>query len=151
MYRRALAASWAVQQGELPPDECIEDIFSGGDGWKNESDSATIVTNGMVDSASGSGEDLTQYNKAARPHHHRTASDRSVGSKMTLAGNDSATDLRYKHARNRYEPVGGTGISSNSLERGRKGYVRTAPEVSEFDARPDLAAWVLPSHRNVTV
>jgi hypothetical protein len=34
MYRRSLAASWACQPGELPADECIEDIFSGGDGWK---------------------------------------------------------------------------------------------------------------------
>ena len=35
MYRRALAASWSCQPGELPADECIEDIFSGGDGWRN--------------------------------------------------------------------------------------------------------------------
>lgn len=33
MYRRALAASWACQPGELPADECIEDIFGGGDGF----------------------------------------------------------------------------------------------------------------------
>ncbi|CAK7219117.1 hypothetical protein SCUCBS95973_003711 [Sporothrix curviconia] len=33
VYRRALAASWACQTGELPADECIEDIFSGGDGF----------------------------------------------------------------------------------------------------------------------
>ncbi|CAN8100259.1 unnamed protein product [Discula destructiva] len=32
LYRRALAASWACQPGELPADECIEDIFNGGDG-----------------------------------------------------------------------------------------------------------------------
>ncbi|KAI0172444.1 N-terminal C2 in EEIG1 and EHBP1 proteins-domain-containing protein [Hypoxylon sp. FL1284] len=35
MYRRSLAASWACQRGELPADECIEDIFSGGDGWSD--------------------------------------------------------------------------------------------------------------------
>ncbi|KAI0019676.1 hypothetical protein F4780DRAFT_427202 [Xylariomycetidae sp. FL0641] len=35
MYRRALAASWACQPGELPADECIEDIFSGGSGWRD--------------------------------------------------------------------------------------------------------------------
>lgn len=37
MYRRALAASWASQPGEMPADECIEDIFSGGDGFRDES------------------------------------------------------------------------------------------------------------------
>ncbi|KAH6651883.1 N-terminal C2 in EEIG1 and EHBP1 proteins-domain-containing protein [Truncatella angustata] len=39
MYRRALAASWSCQAGELPADECIEDIFSGGDGWKDPNNS----------------------------------------------------------------------------------------------------------------
>ncbi|KAH8886733.1 hypothetical protein GQ53DRAFT_844675 [Thozetella sp. PMI_491] len=34
MYRRALTASWACQPDELPADECIEDIFAGGDGFK---------------------------------------------------------------------------------------------------------------------
>ncbi|KAK3310830.1 N-terminal C2 in EEIG1 and EHBP1 proteins-domain-containing protein [Chaetomium strumarium] len=33
MYRRALAASWASQPGELPADRCIEDIFAGGEGF----------------------------------------------------------------------------------------------------------------------
>ncbi|EXJ92407.1 hypothetical protein A1O3_00958 [Capronia epimyces CBS 606.96] len=31
-YRRTLAASWACQGGELPPDKLVEDIFAGGDG-----------------------------------------------------------------------------------------------------------------------
>ncbi|KAK1590859.1 N-terminal C2 in EEIG1 and EHBP1 proteins-domain-containing protein [Colletotrichum navitas] len=34
MYRRALAASWSCQPDELSADQCIEDIFSGGDGWR---------------------------------------------------------------------------------------------------------------------
>ncbi len=33
MYRRALAASWASQPGELPAHSCIEDIFAGGEGF----------------------------------------------------------------------------------------------------------------------
>ena len=33
LYRQTLAAYWASQPGELRADECIEDIFSGGDGW----------------------------------------------------------------------------------------------------------------------
>jgi hypothetical protein len=33
MYRRALAASWASQPGELPADRCIEDLFAGGEGF----------------------------------------------------------------------------------------------------------------------
>jgi hypothetical protein len=37
MYRRALAASWASQPGELPADQCIEDIFAGGEGFETPS------------------------------------------------------------------------------------------------------------------
>lgn len=33
VYRRALAASWASQPGELPADQCIENIFEGGEGF----------------------------------------------------------------------------------------------------------------------
>ncbi|KAH8811443.1 N-terminal C2 in EEIG1 and EHBP1 proteins-domain-containing protein [Xylogone sp. PMI_703] len=145
MYRRALAASWAIQQGELPPDECVEDIFAGGDGWKHDSDAATTTTGGgLEDGSNGSTEDISRQ-KGARPHHHRMGSDKSTDSKSTLAGKSSSPDLRYRHARNRYEPVAGPGIPSDSYERGRKGYLRNMPEVSEFDVRSDLVAWELPS------
>ncbi|KAK5626789.1 hypothetical protein RRF57_002504 [Xylaria bambusicola] len=35
IYRRALAASWDCHPGELHADECIEDIFAGGSGWRD--------------------------------------------------------------------------------------------------------------------
>ncbi|OTB07371.1 hypothetical protein M426DRAFT_318064 [Hypoxylon sp. CI-4A] len=46
MYRHSLAASWACQPGELPADECIEDIFAGGDGFgdKNRSSDSKTTT-----------------------------------------------------------------------------------------------------------
>ncbi|KAL2210318.1 hypothetical protein CC79DRAFT_492656 [Sarocladium strictum] len=40
LYRRTLAASWYRQPSELPADECIEDIFSGGNGWRTKHDSS---------------------------------------------------------------------------------------------------------------
>ncbi|KAL7930411.1 N-terminal C2 in EEIG1 and EHBP1 proteins domain-containing protein [Trichoderma chlorosporum] len=41
LYRRTLAASWTRQASELPTDECIEDIFSGGNGWRTKHRSGT--------------------------------------------------------------------------------------------------------------
>ncbi|KAI5238436.1 hypothetical protein E4T43_07383 [Aureobasidium subglaciale] len=38
MYRRTLAASWVAQPGELRADDCIKDIFAGGDGWGSHLD-----------------------------------------------------------------------------------------------------------------
>ncbi|KAI1127272.1 N-terminal C2 in EEIG1 and EHBP1 proteins-domain-containing protein [Nemania abortiva] len=40
MYRRALAASWDCHPGELHADECIEDIFAGGTGWRDDTGNA---------------------------------------------------------------------------------------------------------------
>ncbi|ESA44277.1 hypothetical protein GE21DRAFT_2030 [Neurospora crassa] len=49
-YRRVLAASWESQPGELTADQCIEDIFSGGDGFRTDMSSAantpTPITRG---------------------------------------------------------------------------------------------------------
>ncbi|KAH6888124.1 N-terminal C2 in EEIG1 and EHBP1 proteins-domain-containing protein [Thelonectria olida] len=36
LYRHTLAASWCRQPNELPADECVEDIFNGGNGWKTK-------------------------------------------------------------------------------------------------------------------
>lgn len=52
MYRQNLAASWAAQAGELPPDQCIEDIFAGGDGW---ADKGAGVAGGAKGSGFGGG------------------------------------------------------------------------------------------------
>ncbi|PNP39278.1 hypothetical protein TGAMA5MH_08696 [Trichoderma gamsii] len=41
LYRRTLAASWTRQPSELHTDECIEDIFAGGNGWRTKHRSAT--------------------------------------------------------------------------------------------------------------
>ncbi|KAH0497357.1 hypothetical protein TgHK011_004669 [Trichoderma gracile] len=41
LYRRTLAASWTRQPSELPTDECIEDIFAGGNGWRTKQRNAT--------------------------------------------------------------------------------------------------------------
>ncbi|EXJ57711.1 uncharacterized protein A1O5_12501 [Cladophialophora psammophila CBS 110553] len=40
IYRRTLAATWACQAGELPPDKLIENLFAGGDGKRPQSSSS---------------------------------------------------------------------------------------------------------------
>lgn len=60
MYRRTLAASWACQPGELPADECIEDIFQGGDGFDPD---AASDADGL---GHGTGGDVTPRGPGAR-------------------------------------------------------------------------------------
>ncbi|KAK9447882.1 N-terminal C2 in EEIG1 and EHBP1 proteins-domain-containing protein [Limtongia smithiae] len=39
LYRKTLTASWQRQEGELPVEDCIEDIFAGGTGWAKDGSS----------------------------------------------------------------------------------------------------------------
>lgn len=139
MYRRALAASWASQPGELPADECVEEIFAGGDGWKPDSKVTPRITQ---NSANMSGEDLQR--------HHRTESGASSKSQNTITGKGSGR-FGHKHSRSKDTIGHAPGIqnspnetSSDGSERGRSGGFRKAHEVDEFEMRDDLMAWRLP-------
>jgi hypothetical protein len=35
MFKSAMATTWQLQGSELDADDCIDDIFAGGDGWKD--------------------------------------------------------------------------------------------------------------------
>ncbi|APA12054.1 hypothetical protein SS1G_14175 [Sclerotinia sclerotiorum 1980 UF-70] len=86
MYRRALAASWTASPAEMLADECVEDIFAGGDGWKHDAsetqtsdytyhrDTPRIVQD-ELSASGGSGEDLRR--------HRRIPSDASQRSNIT--------------------------------------------------------------------
>jgi hypothetical protein len=153
MYRRALAASWAAQTGELPADQCIEDIFSGGDGWQEKYDPESSLpntrTNAREDSPSGD------------EHENQPRRHRSTGSTSSSRSQNTVKDAKrtgHKKHRSREMDMGrATGIQSphsakanpeNSEQerergRGRDGF-RYAREVDEFDIREDLIAWRLP-------
>ncbi|KAK7757670.1 hypothetical protein SLS62_000047 [Diatrype stigma] len=69
MYRRALAASWSCQPGELPADECIEDIFSGGDGWRRPpSDDLASASSSSGRHARRGGGGATTSSQTQSPH-----------------------------------------------------------------------------------
>ena len=74
IYRRTLEASWTAQNGELNADECIEDIFTGGDGWKKRPSLKPSVTTHL----SGSDSENGTPRQTPRPRaHFRTASAKS--------------------------------------------------------------------------
>jgi hypothetical protein len=146
MYRRALAASWAAQPGELPADQCVEHIFNGGDGWKEKHhEKPATPRTAQEDSASASGDEQNQ-----RRSRHRTKSRTSSKSQSTITGKSSTPRLGHKHSRDRDTSGNTTGIqspqnetSSENSERGRSGF-RKASEVDEFEVRDNLVAWRLP-------
>ncbi|ORY67652.1 N-terminal C2 in EEIG1 and EHBP1 proteins-domain-containing protein [Pseudomassariella vexata] len=104
MYRRALAASWSCQPGELPADECIEDIFAGGDGWKgprrgdkadrgregDHRDASTASSNSGDEAAGGTLR--PNDSKHMRAHMHRRQRSAASGkSNLTVTGRNGAT------------------------------------------------------------
>lgn len=140
MYRRALAASWAAQPDELPADQCIEDIFSGGDGWKGGYAKVSKAAKKNKD------DELADL-KVQR--HNRNQSDASLNSLNSQSTIKAHSRLGHKHSRSR-EIGHSAGLqngddqhSSTDSERGRLGF-RSAHEVDEFDLLEDLIAWRLP-------
>jgi hypothetical protein len=156
MYRRSLAASAGIQTGELPADKCIEDIFAGGDGWKNKGIQFKIPTprEHLVPGDQHSEEDWEDHVYHQQKNHIRSHSGSSSKSQSTIKGSKQGSDFKHHKSREglemrthtRGKPSTGSivhGSSSEDSERGRQGY-KHAHEVDEFDMREDLVAWELP-------
>lgn len=112
LYRQTLAAFWSSQPGELRADECIEDIFSGGDGWGK---SGRPVTQGHG-SRPGSGT------STPNPDADVPSRDSSMTSK--------AASERAEHRRN----------FSRQSHKGRTHH-KLAGELEEMDVREDMVSW----------
>lgn len=161
MYRRALAASWGAQPGELLADQCVEDIFSGGDGWgpKHAQDKVPAPRQHARPGAlrsQQSDEDEYEHLHSHRLHHHhsRSRSSSSSRSMSTITGKSmSATARAYTKGGDRPGHVRVSSrssidsqqhdSSSESSEGGRLGF-KHPPEVDEFTVRDNLIAWKLP-------
>lgn len=143
MYRRTLAASWAAQEGQLPADQCIEDIFAGGDGWGANHEPVTApslrMTGGSTEDDESDGE-----KKTLRGHKRHTS---GAGSKSTIR------PMHYQLNAGKSDPgitggVSGRGsiaqhIQSNTdMKKDMKKHAhRRGQEVDEFTAREDLRSW----------
>ena len=118
MYRRTLAAYWASQPGELKADECIEDIFAGGDGW----------------------------GKGGRPTTQAVGVGHNAPESATSTPNPDGNDVRVQgdsrnskigNARRGFLDIGKSGKYGSKAKLPRKG----AGEVDEFEIREDLRSW----------
>ena len=130
MYRQNLAASWAVQAGELPPDKCIEDIFAGGDGWGDWN--ASMLTGNTKDDDS----DVDRGGGSARGHHQRSSSGSTLKpSQRHHVKQDSGGPPAVVSGRTSIEQQ----VQANG---GMKKLVTTRKfEIDEFAEREDLRSW----------
>ena len=131
MYRRNLVAYWTAQPGELRADECIEDIFAGGDGWGPVDSERERTPTGRA--AVDDGNRLRTSHKHNRSHdssrHPSTTS--LTGAAKASQGVAGRTSLQHQ---------------ANELMAGKE-TKRTGVhhEKDEIELRDDLRSWTLPS------
>lgn len=166
MYRRTLAASWAAQPGEPRADECIEDIFAGGDGWAGQPTSKTehgrSVTrahsrpNGRDDSDDESGSlahDSSASNLSSMFGRGggEKWSPRKKHLQKSMAHHEMGESLRNKSSIGTLKPGGVSGRTSleqqvRKIERAsgsRAGEKSEKHEIDEFNNpyKDDLRSW----------
>lgn len=127
LYRRTLAASWSRQPAELPVDECIEDIFSGGNGWKTKREQS-----GSANDTEGDESAENDFNGTLRPsdfrrlainRHRRTRSASSDKSASTVTGRHHQQTTSYgspsprKHGRHASSEVREEDIAERPASR----------------------------------
>ncbi|KAI5369792.1 hypothetical protein Slin15195_G006700 [Septoria linicola] len=128
MYRRTLAAFWTSQPGELKADECIEDIFSGGDGWGKGG------RPGVSNEQSQPGSGASTPNAHHQHHHHHydgMSRDTTAASKH---GGDAVRSMIHGHGHGHKRNFEG----SRRLD---KGFKKVPGELEEMDVRDNLVSW----------
>jgi hypothetical protein len=138
MYRRTLAAYWSAQPGELKADECIEDIFAGGDGWGDREKPYSLHSRAKpLQFAGGNSSGSVSESE---PRHMRDSSSTLRKSHETLRPGDMNT--------NRSPNVRGRGSleqqASHMKAEAARSRHRQHLEVDEFDLREDLCSWRRP-------
>jgi hypothetical protein len=137
MYRRTLTASWAAQPGELTADQCIEDIFAGGDGWGDRhlsygtNQSSPSLGSPDMNTSRGMGDDsgsLSDEAEATVVHHRHMLRRHHRRHRST----DSNEDLRRQdNGSGTHTPVPGMGqrtmsgfLRSGKWKREKHGHIR---------------------------
>lgn len=137
MYRRTLAAYWSAQPGELKADECIEDIFAGGDGWGDREkpyahqQQTGIGLRYLNGDSSGSPSESES--------RHTRASSNSRKSHETLRPGD------MKSSRSSVRGRGSLEQQASHMQAEAKRHRHGIPhEVDEVALREDLCSWRRP-------
>ncbi|KAI4202846.1 MAG: hypothetical protein LQ350_002344 [Teloschistes chrysophthalmus] len=141
MYRRTLAASWAAQDGELPADECIEDIFAGGDGWGKalkESKKAVKRASGSTDGQESDSDrrTLKAHHRNASGSHNKQNSNKSKAHHRTSSRSNNSSDTSGVSGRASIEQQ----VQSSSTDTAASSW-RRSDELDELTAREDLRSW----------
>jgi hypothetical protein len=134
MYRRTLAASWTCRDGELPPDQLIEDLFAEGAAWAGNNPSSLFERSGRdgyEESISVSDADSRTVIQGNRLSPNPEKRSKSTSSNHSRGGSKSEDIISRRRSLGRplYD------------KEGRWRNRTSTREVSEFDVRGDLRTW----------
>lgn len=156
MYRKTLSAYWNSQPGELKADECIEDIFAGGDGWGKGGRPSAINTSAANQQslAGGGGGSSHPGSGASTPNfteEHLRSSSRGDANTGGLRGNGSVGTMLNRSdfsssstSSTRHHRHGGQHNAHGHHHhrvKSRQKMGAGAEELDEMDVREDLRGW----------
>lgn len=143
MYRRTLAAYWSAQPGELKADECIEDIFAGGDGWGDRAKPYSPQRGGIRFTTASTTATGDSSASASGDERHTQGRRMMSKSQDTLRPGSaySGSGSPKQHVRGRGSLEQQAHHMKAEAERKRH---RPNHEVDEFDLRQDLCSWKRP-------
>lgn len=143
MYRQTLAASWAAQTGELPADQCIEELFAGGDGWGGTTTNDAMegekqTTNGKDGNESdGDRRPLREHGRKSS-RYGPTAPKSNIHKRIGSRGEGHTVSRDSVSGRASIEQQ----VRLSNDEGERHDFVRARMhEVDEFSEREDLRSW----------
>lgn len=138
MYRRTLAASWAAQAGELPADQCIEDIFAGGDGWGRQGQGDQTPSLKRSDDSTEDRDSEGDRNTVRRAESRPSEYGVRLGTGTTPSNSRDHGDLGTNGISGRSGIH--QAVQSGSSQSKRDGLKRPH-DIDEFTAREDLRSW----------
>ncbi|RPB15322.1 hypothetical protein P167DRAFT_551971 [Morchella conica CCBAS932] len=142
MYRSTLAASWQLQAGELNPEECIDDIFAGGDGWTPRSERfrgkpKSVRYEGGLSRGGMDGSDSDSLSAVSSGGGNSTTGNTHLGTSdlRRKRDGDTLSIVSFAIPPTERRTSGRSSIRSTKSER----------EVDEVRAREDLVSWKMPA------
>jgi hypothetical protein len=137
MYRRTLAAYWSAQPGELKADECIEDIFAGGDGWGDREKPYCSPGGKQTGIKFATGDSSGSTSEGERRHNNTRGGSIHRKSHETLRPMDSTSSPKRRGRGSLEHQAHQMKVEAERTRR------RPLQEVDEFDVREDLRSWQL--------
>lgn len=143
LYRRTLATSWTCRDGELPPDQLIEDIFQGGDGFPPGVAPSSSSRSDRTDDHSSYHEEGNISDSASRSTLHGGGSSRLSPKPEKQRLSKASSRSHHDRVESSSSTTLGAAYGENDGSPGDWRSSRNPREVSEFDVRPDLRTWTI--------